>query len=372
MDIYHQIAKKIIKEQESIVGKLAWKEVANIPGVEFVNAEKEQVQLSENKQEAINNLVAYFNRLFGRASYEVTLAAVADILDELSPEEIPASLRERGDAIERITEDLYKRNVELAAKNAMLFKLRSELERKNEELEVTNSKLQLLDMAKDDFINIASHQLKTPVAIIQNSLEVAERRKTYDPELFAASRKQIIKLNRIVSEILLASRLTTKKFQSTNHERVVIEDLVRNIIKEQVQLYGAKTFPQLHSSLSPDFRLSCDQLYLGEALSNIISNAIKYSANKGEKAEVDVYLSLNLATHSFEFVCRDNGIGVGPEDLKKFFDKFERAKNAQSIAAGSGLGMFIAKEIVEGHGGKIGVTSKLMSGTQITISIPSG
>lgn len=237
-------------------------------------------------------------------------------------------------------------------------------------LEKANSALRELDQAKDDFINIASHQLKSPVAIIQNSIEMAEMQKTYDPDFFETSRKQIRKLNKIVSEILLASKLSTKKYSAEHREDVNIEELVKAIISEQVQLYQPKSTPGLTSHLPKGFTLHCDQLYFTEAVTNIVSNAVKYSSNKGKAAKVEIELSFDVQSRHFILRCRDNGIGMSEEDLGKVFHKFERANNAQSTASGSGLGMFITKEIVEGHGGRIEIKSELNKGTEVRVTIP--
>lgn len=239
------------------------------------------------------------------------------------------------------------------------------------QLEIVNRKLQQLDAAKDDFINIASHQLKSPVAIMQNSLEVLDMSKSYDPDSVATSMKQVKKLNKIISEILLASKLTTKKYRATNLEEVKIEQLVKDIAKEQVAATKAQAQTVIHSELPENFVLRGDELYLGEALSNVISNALKYSRQKEENAKIELKLSFDANSKSFVFICKDNGIGMSKEDLQRVFNKFERAQNARATASGSGLGMFITKEIIEGHGGKIRIESELGVGTEAVITLPA-
>lgn len=93
MSILSKIASRIIKEQETIIGPLAWEQVKNIPGLKIVDKKEGDVELAGDEKEIIDLLVARYDRLFGRASHEVSREAVATLLADLSPEEIPTSLQ---------------------------------------------------------------------------------------------------------------------------------------------------------------------------------------------------------------------------------------------------------------------------------------
>ena len=91
---FQQIALRIIKEQESVIGPLAWGEARKVPGIQVIDQKKGEIALQEgDAKPIIDKLVAQYERLFGKASHEVCKEAVQDILAEMSPEEIPLSLR---------------------------------------------------------------------------------------------------------------------------------------------------------------------------------------------------------------------------------------------------------------------------------------
>jgi signal transduction histidine kinase len=366
MDIFHQIAIKIIKEQESIIGKLAWKEIKNIPGVVLVDAQTEAINLTGDKQEAINNLVAHFNRLFGRASFEISQAAVEDLLQKLPPNEIPSSLRDEKVAIEKITEDLYRRNVELAAKNEILIQLRERLEQSNQSLESANQKLKRLDQAKDDFINIASHQLKSPIAILKSVLEVNEVDRSVTS--YSESLKQIARLETLVSEVLLASKLTQEKYTAKNLEEVDLERLLQEIVGDQRVISKEHTEIKLVLTEKHIPKFLGEPLYLREALTNVVHNATKYS-RPDTKNEITITLGYDQLEKTFVIICEDKGIGISKEDLPKLFTKFSRGTNVYA-KSGTGLGLYITKEIIEGHNGTITLESEAGRGTRVKICLP--
>lgn len=92
MTAFEQITVKIIKEQEQIIGPLAWEQVKNIPGLKIVDRKGGDVALEGDEKQIIDQLVARYDRLFGRASHEISREAVSAILADLSPDQIPASL----------------------------------------------------------------------------------------------------------------------------------------------------------------------------------------------------------------------------------------------------------------------------------------
>lgn len=93
MTIFEQISARIIKEQELIIGPVAWEEAGKVPGLQVVGQQKKEVSFVGDAQETLNNLVARYTRLFGRASSEVCKEAVQDLLAELPKDQIPLSLQ---------------------------------------------------------------------------------------------------------------------------------------------------------------------------------------------------------------------------------------------------------------------------------------
>ncbi len=238
-----------------------------------------------------------------------------------------------------------------------------------QKLKEMNDSLKRLDQAKDDFINIASHQLKSPIAILKNSLlfntDSNQKPKTENSE----SLKQISRLETLVSEILLASKLTTEKYAAKNMEEIDLAKLLLEIVDEQkaVMKENAEIALQIPNNKIPKF--FGDTLYLREALMNVIHNAVKYSKPDARNSIV-VSLEFYEPKNTFYISCKDTGIGISKEDLPKLFTKFSRGSNVYS-KSGTGLGLYITKEIIEGHGGSIAVESELGSGTEICINLPA-
>jgi signal transduction histidine kinase len=251
----------------------------------------------------------------------------------------------------------------------LIYSIRTET-RQKDELSQANQKLKRLDQAKDDFINIASHQLKSPIAILKNTLEVSNQDQVSKNE----SSKQISRLETLVSEILLASKLATEKYSAKNQDVINLQKLIQEIVDDQKALSQEKVdlvfrFP---SQATPELR--GDQLYLREAFANVIHNAVKYS-KPDTKNTIELLLQYgsqdNPQEKTYTFTCKDSGIGISKEDLSKLFTKFSRGSNVYA-KSGTGLGLYITKEIIEGHGGHIAIMSELGKGTEVTIALLAG
>jgi hypothetical protein len=93
MNIFNQISVRIIKEQELIIGPVAWDEARKVVGLTVVNSQTSEIAISDNSKEVIDGLVAQYERLFGRASHEVCREAAHDLIATLPPEDVPSSLR---------------------------------------------------------------------------------------------------------------------------------------------------------------------------------------------------------------------------------------------------------------------------------------
>jgi len=112
--------------------------------------------------------------------------------------------------------------------------------------------------------------------------------------------------------------------------------------------------------------IEADQALLSQALHNLVENAIKYTPSKG-----NVHVSVHVRKDEMVFEVRDNGIGVSPVDQPRLFEKFYRSANREAKRErGTGLGLAIVKSIAERHGGHVGLTSQLGSGSTFFIAIP--
>ncbi len=225
---------------------------------------------------------------------------------------------------------------------------------------------------KDNFIKMVSHELKTPVTSIKGYVQILlmmseENRESLDPQLFKTSlvriEKQVLKLTRLITEMLDLSRLEDNKL-ALQKETFEINVLVAETI-EDMSYSNANHEIILHN----DYHgfVEGDRDRIGQVLINFIANAIKYSQ---DNKPIDIHVTLedkNFVAVSIS----DYGIGIEEKDHLKIFDRFYRVggKNEQTYP-GFGIGLFIAKSIIERHHGFINVESKINEGSKFTFYLP--
>nr|MBP8917050.1 PAS domain S-box protein [Chitinophagales bacterium] len=225
---------------------------------------------------------------------------------------------------------------------------------------------------KDDFIKMVSHELKTPVTSIKGYVQILlmmleQQNESQNSELFKTSliriEKQVLKLTRLITEMLDLSRLEDSKLE-LQKEIFEINSLVAETI-DDIHYTNSNHDINLHQ----DFHgfVEGDRDRIGQVLINFIANAIKYSP---ENKAIDV--RIEEADHNFIAVSiNDFGIGIEEKDHEKIFDRFYRVggKNEQTYP-GFGIGLFIAKSIIERHQGFITVVSKKDEGAKFTFYLP--
>ncbi len=225
--------------------------------------------------------------------------------------------------------------------------------------------------ARDEFLAIASHELKTPLTSIRLHSQYLLRRaeagnlSTMPPDrlvsLLRKGDKQLDQLTRIVQDLLDVSRISAGRL-TLNLEDVdlaaVTRDVVERFADEAVAL-GSEIRFQANGSWPGRW----DRFRLDQALTNVISNALKYGA--GQPIEV----SIDGGEAWARVGVRDHGIGIAPADVERIFDRFERAVPDNGWS-GLGLGLYISRQFVEAHGGHIGVESVPGTGSLFTIDLP--
>lgn len=234
-------------------------------------------------------------------------------------------------------------------------------------------KLKEEDKRKDDFLKMVSHELKTPLTSIKGYVQVllALTKKNEDDLPAALPFKksldridvQINRLTRLVSEILDLSRIEYDRLQLQKKE-FSINSLVDETVQDIVY-----TNPLHHIEVIQKFecQVLADKDRLGQVLINFIANAIKYSPDD-RKVKVEV---LQASKGEVAVRVEDKGIGIAENDLRKIFERFYRTpRTKEDTYSGFGIGLFLSKEIVERHGGKIQVESTLGEGSAFTFSIP--
>jgi PAS domain S-box-containing protein len=228
---------------------------------------------------------------------------------------------------------------------------------------------------RDEFLSVASHELKTPMTSLLLQSQVRKRwLNKYGPEHFdktrlttmlAADERQIARLTRLIDEMLDISRLRAGRL-NLNFEKLSMNQVVSDVLTH----FGA----ELQAS-GNEIRLDADQEVVGEwdrtrleqLFTNLLTNAMKY----GKQKPIEVRLENQIRDGAYfaQLSVRDHGIGIAPEDQKRIFRQFERAENVHTIS-GLGLGLYITKQIVEAHGGTIAVTSEPGEGSTFTVELP--
>ena len=226
----------------------------------------------------------------------------------------------------------------------------------------------LIDSQRN-FLLDASHELKTPLTVIQTEIEMLQMK----PNLTEEEREN---LQQLLSEVEYASKLAVDLIYLSRLESSVISNPSRedldSIVKETVSHYmsiAARKGIKLHTSLTGRCKVDADRELLKRALSNVLENAIKYT-ERG--SEVSVGTKHDEGSSKAEVIIRDHGAGISAEELPRVFDRFYRTRSARSgDEKGSGLGLSIAKRIIEEHGGTIAISSKVGSGTTVKIGLPA-
>jgi signal transduction histidine kinase len=224
---------------------------------------------------------------------------------------------------------------------------------------------------KSEFVAIVSHQLRAPLAnlnwaidfLLSGQLEpVSEKHASY----FQTLKENARRLADLVSDLLTVSRLESGQLV-LKKEIVNPVELVKEAV-ERIQLLAraVNLTISLATKGEPLPKIFVDPSQISQALDNLLDNAVRYSRSSGE-----VRVGVSRESQRVRFEIRDNGLGVAPEDQPHLFQKFFRGRQAfKSQTQGSGLGLYIAKSIVEKSGGQIGFISKADQGSIFWFTIP--
>lgn len=219
---------------------------------------------------------------------------------------------------------------------------------------------------KDEFIGIASHELKTPLTSIKGYVQVLERSiDKSDPATIKSRvikvRDQIEKLNQLVADLLDISKIENGKLKF-NKKYFSIDSLLDNIIDVMQHSYPDSKIIRKGSAGKKIFG---DEMRIEQVIINFISNAIKYSPDNNE-----ILVSVNICNDKLYFAVKDFGIGIQPEHQKNIFNKFYRADETSTRFQGLGIGLYISQEIISRHQGKIGVNSNFGEGSEFYFYLP--
>ena len=270
--------------------------------------------------------------------------------------------------------DIFEPAISVAIQNAKSYEairkfnttLKKEVQVATKDLQLANIKLRELGRQKDDFIAIASHELKTPVTSIKLYTQLLHRKfqKQNDIQSADAVAKmdtQVNKLTALINDLLDVTKIEEGKLR-LNFETFDFNDLTAEIV-EEMQLTTKHKIEKHLGSVNP---IDGDRDRIGQVLVNFISNAIKYSpgANK-------VIVKTASDKKNIVISVQDFGMGLTPKDQLKVFERFNRAgQEGPGGLPGLGLGLYISKEIIKRHKGEIWLESKKGRGSTFYFSLP--
>lgn len=216
-----------------------------------------------------------------------------------------------------------------------------------------------------EFTANASHELMTPISILQNKLEnLLLHEDVNEPvqERLVEMMRTLSRLKKIVHSLLLISRIDNAQFVKS--DKVGIRELVDDILEEMEQRFEDKEI-SVSQQVSSDVRLiNVNKDLLFQMLYNLVNNAIKYNKDKGSI----MIRGEKVSAGSFTLIVEDTGIGISESDLPSIFNRFKKATHSEGTSFG--LGLSIVKSIADFHGVQVDVKSRLHEGTTFLISFP--
>jgi len=228
--------------------------------------------------------------------------------------------------------------------------------------------VQELDRKKDEFLSVASHELRTPLTTIKGYTQLLaqtvnelapEERSTY----IGAVLGEIERMMGLISELLDVSRIETNRLQIHPQQIHWVEFIEGRVSAFRVQHPGRSIG---FDTNTPETMVVADPDRMRQVVDNLLSNAIKYSP---DGTEIDVRITVDGGRALT--AVRDLGIGIPKDEIPQLFERFHRARNVSSrYYGGLGLGLYIARAIVEAHSGSIHVQSEEGHGSTFTVSLP--
>jgi len=269
-----------------------------------------------------------------------------------------AELRQTNRELEKTRERLKKLNDHLE----------EEVEKRTAEIRQRKTEIAELAEAKDELLGIAAHDIRGPLTVIQGNAELLRLRlDQLDPPALDRSLAVIHDaakgLSQLLSELLDARAIESGKIH-LQRRRYGVGQLLREacavgrLAAEAVEI-------EIEIDSEPGQEVVADPRRLGQAISNLVLNAIKFS-QPGTKIQV----RSGTAEGRCEIVVEDEGMGISEDDLDRVFQAFERGE-AGKQASGTGLGLMIARRLVELHGGELSVTSRVGEGSRFVIHLPA-
>ena len=221
-----------------------------------------------------------------------------------------------------------------------------------------------LSAKKDEFIAVASHELKTPLTSVKGYLQLLGEMNNNDEKtslFIEKSLSQVDKLNSLIEDLLNMSRLETGKLEF-NIDKYDINEILKEVIN--TFNYSSQNHIIEHNLSDHAVMVTGDGQRIEQVVINLISNAIKYSPHANR-----VQVKLENFEDRVKVSVRDYGIGISNEHQENLFERFYRVENSKGIG-GLGIGLYLSKQIIDRHKGKIGVSSEYGEGSEFYFILP--
>ncbi|WP_224247456.1 PAS domain-containing sensor histidine kinase [Hyalangium gracile] len=222
---------------------------------------------------------------------------------------------------------------------------------------------------RDDFLTVASHELKTPLTPLSLRLASLERRlergEPVDPAALRHARQHLLRLTALINDLLDASRIESGGL-ALHPQPTRLDVLTEHVIRVMEGAHDAEHRIVFHpGARSP--QVLGDPYRLEQVISNLLENALKYSPNGGA-----IHVSLEPRGDLVLLAVRDPGIGIPADQQQHLFERYFRARNVSTHSYGGlGLGLYICRDIVERHGGRIWVESEVGRGSTFYVALPT-
>jgi two-component system CheB/CheR fusion protein len=217
---------------------------------------------------------------------------------------------------------------------------------------------------KDEFIGVASHELKTPLTSLKGYIQLIEQQSTGREDLdkyLAKANHSLDKLQHLINDLLDVSKIQAGKLEF-NRDRFDLSALLMNCVENSIHIYPAFEFRQ---EIEPGLIVCANAERIEQVFMNLISNAVKYSpVNK------IIDISARKMDGHMKVCVKDRGIGLRTADQKKIFERFYRVEDNKYMASGLGMGLYISSEIIREHKGTMYVESTLNEGSSFYFTLP--
>ena len=272
----------------------------------------------------------------GNLDFVITPSSTVDEIEELS-----SQFEKMRGRVKTRTEELMRKDKQLETANEQLKEKESVLQKANEELKY-------FDRQKDEFISIASHELRTPIQPILSLSETLHSRiRNYEnKEILDVIIRNAKRLQHLTEDLLDVTRIDSQTLK-LKKEKFILTDLISGIIEEYKNKIGVdkSNIKLLYNPIQyNNIIIKADRHRIAQVISNLTDNAIKFTKEGG-------IISINIEKENDNWIIisvKDTGIGIDPEIMPRLFTKF----TSKSLK-GTGLGLFISRGIIEAHGGRI-------------------